>query len=52
MERLIVEAQNSRRTASAEFHRPRCPKYTTQGEKACRGGARPLEAALEDALNE
>lgn len=32
-----------------EFHDPKCPKLLTNGEKACRCGARPLEAIFEDA---
>jgi hypothetical protein len=33
-----------------EYHSPKCPKITTQGKKACRCGAAPLEAVFEDEL--
>jgi hypothetical protein len=33
-----------------ELHHPKCPKYLTQGKKACRCGACPEEAAFEDEL--
>src|SRR5687768_8958060 len=31
-----------------ELHHPQCPRWTTQGQKACRCGTNPLEALLED----
>lgn len=37
-------------TVYTELHHPRCPKFVTQGEKACRCGACPMEALLEDDL--
>ena len=33
-----------------EYHNPRCPKWLTQGKKACRCGAAPMEGIFEDEL--
>jgi hypothetical protein len=33
-----------------EIHHPRCPKITSRGERACRCGSAPTEAAFEDEL--
>lgn len=44
-------ANETRPRVQVELHHPRCPKYLTRGEKACRCGTAPLEAAFEDALD-
>ena len=31
-----------------ELHHPECPKWVTQGKRACRCGTCPVEAAIED----
>lgn len=35
---------------AVEYHHPLCPKITSGGRLACRCGAAPLEALLEDDL--